>query len=131
MTVGATRFPIRYGRLRWLLIALGLGPSVSGAEIGERDVHVRMGWAFSAEIPRASVTSAKRDKNMRWGVGVHGGRGRWLVNGSTTGIVTLTIDPPVRARLIVVSVRLRTLHVSMVDPDAFAAALRAPWRAGA
>ncbi len=58
---------------------------------------------------------------MGWGV--HGWRGRWLVNGSSHGIVVLGIDPPARARTLGLPVRLRELAVSLEDPVGFAAAL--------
>ena len=54
--------------------------------------------------------------------GAHGWRGRWLVNGSSKGIVELTIDPRVRAYVMGVPVKLRTLWVSVTDPDALIAA---------
>jgi hypothetical protein len=84
-----------------------------------------MGWAFSSVIPRSAVTGARRSADMWWGIGVHGWRHRWLVNGSVHGIVTIEIDPPTRARVIGVRVRLQTLHVSLDDPDGFLAALSA------
>ena len=64
----------------------------------------------------------RRDVDMRWGVGVHGWAGRWLVNGATTGIVTLTVDPAARGRMLGVPVKLRVLHLSLQDPDGFVAA---------
>jgi hypothetical protein len=53
---------------------------------------------------------------------VHGFRGRWLVNGSSKGVVELTIDPPVKAKIVGVSTTLRTLLVSVTDPEALIAA---------
>jgi hypothetical protein len=53
---------------------------------------------------------------------VHGFRGRWLVNGSSKGVVELTIDPPVQAKIVGVSTTLRTLLVSVTDPEALIAA---------
>ncbi|MDY7103607.1 MAG: hypothetical protein S0880_20700 [Actinomycetota bacterium] len=119
----ATRFELRYGWFRWLLSILGTGPRWSGVDIDRRGVKVTMGWAFRTRIPLASVTSVERDRDMRWGIGVHGWRGRWLVNGSVKGIVTIGIEPPARARVIGFPVRLRTLHVSVTDPGALVAAL--------
>ncbi len=48
--------------------------------------------------------------------------GRWLVNGSSKGVVELTIDPPVQAKVVGVPTTLRTLLVSVTDPDALIAA---------
>jgi hypothetical protein len=50
--------------------------------------------------------------------GAHGWRGRWLVNGSSKGIVELTIDPPTRAYVMGVPVTLKTLWVSVTEPEA-------------
>jgi hypothetical protein len=123
MIAGPARFPIRFGIFRWLLSLIGAGPRASYAELSGEVLRVRMGWTFRARIPIGSVTRAHRDGTMRWGVGVHGWRGRWLVNGSTKGIATVEIDPPVRAFVCGFPVRLRRLHVSLDDPDGFVAAL--------
>jgi hypothetical protein len=65
-----------------------------------------------------------RRSGNRWnGIGVHGWGGWWLVNGSVAGIVRIEIDPPARARVLGVPVRLRILEVSMQDPEALVAAL--------
>jgi len=50
------------------------------------------------------------------------GGGRWLVNGSGKGLVALTIEPPVEAKVWIKSVTLRSLWVSVTDPDALVAA---------
>ncbi len=121
----STSFPIRYGRLRWLLVVLALGPSFSGVTLADDEVAVRLGWGFRARFPRSDVAGARRDRDMRGGIGAHGWRGRWLVNGAVSGIVTLEIAPTARAWVLGFPVRLRTLHVSLEDPDAFLAALDA------
>ena len=51
-----------------------------------------------AEIPRDHIASFSPGRGMVLGWGVHGWRGRWLVNGSSKGLVRLEIDPAVRAR---------------------------------
>jgi hypothetical protein len=45
-----------------------------------------------------------------------------LVNGSRKGLVTLTIDPPAQAKVPTRSVALRSLVLSVTDPDALIAA---------
>ena len=117
------RFPIRFGVLRWLLVVLGTGPRFSHVDVDFDTVRATMGWAFRSTIPRPSIVKAYKDRNMWGGIGVHGWRGRWLVNGSVSGIVTMEIDPPARGWVIGVPVRLRKLHVSLEDPDAFLAEL--------
>ncbi len=106
---------------RWFLplaTPLGLGPKRSGVSIHDDTLHVAMGWGFSADIPLASVRDARLSHGRVFAVGVHGGwRGRWLVNGSSQGIVELTLDPPVRATAMGVSTTLRVLMVSVTDPS--------------
>lgn len=113
------RFGFRFGVWRSVLTVLGMGPARSRIDIGDETVDVRMGWAFRAGIPRSSITAVRRDRDKWWGVGVHGGRGRWLVNGSVHSIVAVDVDPPARARVVGVPVTLRTLYLSVDDPDAF------------
>lgn len=120
------RFDLLYSHgFGWLLRLLFLGPRWSGVDVGPDQIGVRMGWAFRSWIPTASVRSIHRDENTRWwwGIGVHGWRGRWLVNGTVNGIVTLEIGPPAPARVVGFPVELRILHVSLEEPDALVAAL--------
>jgi hypothetical protein len=117
-------FPLLYGALRRLMSVLGLGPSLSGVTLDDEEMHVRMGWAFRARVPRAAITGARPVSGMVGGIGVHGWRGRWLVNGSIKGIVGIDIDPPVRAHAIGIPVHLHYLALSLEDPDAFLAALK-------
>jgi hypothetical protein len=118
-------FSILYGSWKPLLVAGGLGPRFSGVEIGDGELRVRMGWAFRSRIPLPSVTGARTMTGMVGGVGVHGWRGRWLVNGSMKGIVGIDIEPEARAVAIGIPVRLHYLSLSLEDPDGFLAALGA------
>jgi hypothetical protein len=77
-----------------------------------------MSVGFSTQIPLSSVTNAAPYHGMVTGWGAHGWRGRWLVNGSSKGIVELTVDPPARAYVLGFPIKLRTLRVSVTDPDA-------------
>lgn len=115
---------IRYERwFRPISVPFGLGPKQSSIEVDGDTLTVKMGWGFRAAIPLSSVRSAKRYNGAVLGWGVHGGwRGGWLVNGSSKGIVELTIDPPADARVSGIPVRLRTLQVSVTDPDELIAA---------
>jgi hypothetical protein len=60
---------------------------------------------------------------MVGGIGVHGWAGRWLVNGSTKGVVAIDIDPPARGYVMGFPVRLRQLAVGLADPEGFLAAI--------
>jgi hypothetical protein len=110
---------------RWYLplaVAVGLGPERSEIRLAGDSLHVKMGWAFDAHIPLASISTAEAKDERVFTWGVHYSRGRWLVNGSGKGLVALTIEPPVEAKVIVKTVRLRELWVSVTDPDALIAA---------
>ena len=89
-----------------------------------------MGWAFRARLPRASVLSAERWPGRTPSRGVHGFNGRWLVNGSGKGLVSIRLDPPQRAFAVGFPIRLRELIVSVDDPPAVLAALREGAAAG-
>ena len=124
MNLVARRFPIRFATFTAVLMApLGMGPRSSYVEITDDELHVRMGWAFQAHVPRASIGTVGRRGYVWWAYGVHGGGGRWIVNGSGHNIVTIRIEPPVRARVLGVPVRLRELWISLKAPDVFRAAI--------
>jgi hypothetical protein len=118
-----TRVRIRFGFWKPLLVALGLSPSRSYLDLGRDVVRIRMGCGFSAEIPRTSIRSVRRVGNPAWSIGVHGRGGRWLVNGARGPLVSIGIDPPVRAHTIAIPIRLCELQVSVDDPDALVAAV--------
>lgn len=119
------QFSISYTSFnRKLLKVFGMGPNKSSVAVTETDVRVRMGWGFDGTIPRNLIVSATRaEKPAGKGWGVHGWAGSWVVNGSDEGIVKLTIDPPVHARMIIFAVKLRELYVSLDDPEGFLAAI--------
>jgi hypothetical protein len=55
---------------------------------------------------------------------VHGFRGRWLVNGSGRGILSIQLTPAQRAYVMGVPIRLRELLVSVTDLPGVDAALK-------
>lgn len=119
------RFPIRFTGANKAMAALGLRPSNSDVVVGATDVTIRMGWAFSATIPRSAITSATADEDRVLGWGVHGWRGKWLVNGSSSRIVRIDVDPATSGSVIVVPVKVRSVRVSVDDPSGLIAALDA------
>jgi len=117
------RFPILFTGANAAMAVVGITRSGSYVEVADAEVHVRLGWSFHATIPRSSVRSAVPDHDKVWGWGAHGWRGRWLVNGSSSGLVRIEIEPAPRARVFGIPVRLETLRVSVEDPDGLIAAL--------
>jgi hypothetical protein len=124
------RFALRYGGgMRAFASLTALGPRWSSVDLSADALQVRMGWGFQARIPRRSITQARRlgqPRDIWYAVGIHTLGGRWIVNGSLHGVVTLAIEPPVRARALGLPIRLRWLAMSLRDPDGFLAALGAP-----
>jgi len=102
---------------------LGLGPRFSSIEVTDDTVKVRLGWAFRASIPRRSVTGVALGSGRPFSRGAHGWGGRWLVNGSSHGLVVLTVEPAARAWVTAVPARVRQLTVSVVAPSELIEAL--------
>lgn len=120
------RFEIRYDRwCGWMLGALGMGRRFSGVHLDADSVTVRMGWAFRLTVPRSSLVDVAPDDERVWGWGVHGWSSRWLVNGSSAGLVRLQLEPAAKARIIGVPWHVDTVRVSVDDRDALLTALRA------
>jgi hypothetical protein len=111
------RFPIRFDR--WyagLSSVLLLPPRDAYVDVGD-EIVVRMGWAFRASFPRAFVVRASLHPGTVISPGVHGLSGRWLVNGSSGGLVSLELAPEQRGRVMGVPVKLRELMVSVEQPE--------------
>ena len=115
--VSSRRFPLRYGVFRPLLWVLGAGSGASGVTIEGERLRARMGWMFRADVPLASVAGASPHSGIVGGIGVHGWRGVWLVNGAIRGVVRIVLDPPDRARVLGVRVKLKELQVSVESPE--------------
>jgi RimJ/RimL family protein N-acetyltransferase len=113
-----TRFPIRFTGLNRAMALLGLGPRRSWVEVDEQMLRVRMGWGFHLDVALAAVRDARLDDRPVWSWGVHGWRGRWLVNGSSSGIVRVDLEPPGHARTMGIPISVRELRVSVEDPAA-------------
>ena len=126
MSTGSSqRFPIRFdGWYRVLSTALFLRPSRSYVVVDGDNIEVRMGWAFRARFPRAAIVSAAEAHVSLRSRGVHGFAGRWLVNGSSQGLLLIALAPSQRGYVLGFPVRLQHLMVSVADPAALATALR-------
>ncbi|EXJ13930.1 hypothetical protein [Imhoffiella purpurea] len=118
------RFEIRFDSWYEILSRLLLlPPSASYVEVTEDRVEVRMGWAFGSRFPRTAIARVNPLRTRTLSRGVHGLAGRWLVNGSDRGILSLGLQPAQRGHVMGVPVRLRELMVSVEDPDGLTAAL--------
>lgn len=131
-----TWFPISYrdvGFGGWLdRRHYGRGPDRAGVTVEADLLRIRALGDFRLDIPRASVRSVARSEfNARGWRGMHEvGRGRWLVNGTDTGLVELVLDPPQRlARTLgtgwFTKRRVNSVIVSLADPDGFIATVQA------
>jgi hypothetical protein len=126
-TEARRHFDIDYSRGNRVLMGLiGVGPRFSGVVIDDEEISVRLGWGFYSDIAIADIQRVGTSERPFFAWGAHGWRGRWLVNGSSKGIVALEIDPPARGWAIGFPLRLRVLYVSLADPDAFITALTTP-----
>jgi hypothetical protein len=121
---GTYRIPISFESwYEWLSSALGLTPSRSYVALGPDEVEVRMGWAFRSRFPRSAIATVAALDLRPLSRGVHGFGGRWLVNGSGRGILSIKLTPDQRAFVMGVPIRLRELMVSVGEPSSVAAAL--------
>ncbi len=110
------------------LLAGGRGRS--GVKVGPDQIGVQMG-SFKLTVPRACIRSVSRSQADVGGTrGMHHRSGRWLVNGSADGLVELTIEPPIYTERkpsgMFTRWKVRSLTLSLADPDGFIAALQPP-----
>jgi hypothetical protein len=118
------RFPIRFDTWYGILSrALLLPPSRCYVEVDGEDVHVQMGWAFRSDFQKTAIASVAETHQHPISRGVHGFAGRWLVNGSGRGMLTMNLTPPQRGYVTGFPVRLKQLMVSVIEPSALVAAL--------
>jgi hypothetical protein len=119
------RFLIRFDEWYGILSsALFLAPSKCYVEVDDEQVRVQMGWAFRSRFPKSAVVAVAETNKNPLSRGVHGFAGRWLVNGSGQGILTIDLTPSQRGYVMGFPVRLRQLMVSVSDPAVLAAILR-------
>jgi hypothetical protein len=121
--VPTTRFDFAYNRWEPFFGAMGLGPRHTRVDVDDQTITVRLGWAFRSKFPRSAVAAVEPDTGRIGGWGAHGWRNVWLVNTSSRGMVSVTLDPPARARTLGFPLRVKRLRLSLADPKAFIAAL--------
>jgi hypothetical protein len=105
--------------MRPLLSVLGLGPRFSRIEVNDDVVQVQFGWGFRADVPISSISNLRPEPGRVGGIGIHGWRGTWLVNGSALGLVGFDVEPAGSAHVLGAVVRLRHLRMSLEDPGGF------------
>lgn len=118
-------FRIRHsGWVRPLLVLFTATESRSTVRIGAMGLHARYGW-YQLDIPYDAITAVQRAK-WPWYAGIG-----WRTNfrsviglvGSYDGVVEVTVDPPVRTRLLGVGFGVQRFYVSLEEPDRFVRAL--------
>ncbi len=112
------RFAIRFTGANRAMAVFGIDPDRCRVEVDEGQLHVHLGWAFRLRAPLADIRAVEADDAPVRGWGAHGWRGTWLVNGSSSGLVRITFDPPAHAHTAGVPVTVHVLRVSVDDPDA-------------
>ena len=124
-TTPTTHLAMRYSPFAGAVLKLmGLGPARSGVWVDQDSVRVALGWGFRSTFLRATVREVgPATQTFLDGWGAHGWRGRWIVNGSSHGLVRLELDPAAQGRVMGVPIRLTQLRVSLTDPAALAALL--------
>jgi hypothetical protein len=123
-TTPVIHMPISFdGWYRVLSSVIGLLPSHAYVDVQGDQVQVRMGWAFWSRFPCSAVESVSELGRRPVSRGVHGFAGRWLVNGSGRGVVSLELSPRQRAYVLGFPVRLKQLMVSVAEPSALASAV--------
>jgi hypothetical protein len=125
--VPTAEFSFSWNRfMRILMYVLFAGPRHSTIRVDHDSVRVTMGvrgWAFTANVPLLSIADATEVAGPVWAWGAHGWRGRWLVNGSSRGLVRLTIMPKAHGRCAVFPLRVGELTLSLADPAGFVRAV--------
>jgi hypothetical protein len=107
------------------MVLLGIVPEHCRVEVDASELRVRMAWAFRLDVPRMSVRSVALDDRRAWGWGAHGWRGTWLVNGSSSGLVRIELDPAGHGRVAGFPAHVRVLLVAVEAPEALVEALTA------
>jgi hypothetical protein len=120
-----TRHAIRYTPTKGLMLRVfGALQRWAYVDVRGDTVRVRMSYGFSTRFSRRDIAHVSHEKPVWVTAGVHGWRGRWLVNGASRPIVSIKLHEPVRARVLGVAVRLREVQVSVEDANALIAELR-------
>ena len=119
----AQRFPIRFTDAKRTISAMGIQLDACAVELDGDRLRVDYGWAFRMDTPVSGIRHAERDRRRPRKLGVHGWWGRWVVNGSFDRIVRIELEPPARARMGPIPLKVRELKISIEDPDGFLAAL--------
>ena len=117
-------FAFRYDTFSFYLLgALACGPRRSAVDVTAEEVEVRLGWAFRTRFPRSSILSVITSQRRYLSRGAHGAAHRWLVNGSTNGLVEIGLEPRAPASVAGFPVSVALLIVSVEDPEGLIAAL--------
>ncbi len=110
-----TRIPIRYSKVWSWLFAIFLMPRrFSYIEIDGGTVRIRMSVVFRTRFTRGDISGISPHRPVV-SIGVHGWRGRWIVNGAHRPIARIALALPVKARVLGIKVRVREILVSVDD----------------
>jgi hypothetical protein len=121
------RFAIRRSPV-WKPLLVPLGGTAAGSfvDVTPERVRVRFGFLFDAEFPQAAIATASPFDYPWYGsVGWRTDFGGTLgLIGAHEGVVQLTLRTPQTMKLGPFPLKIKTLRVSLEEPDAFLAAVR-------
>lgn len=123
-------FAFSYGIMRPLLSMMGLGPAMTHVTFREHLLEIRFSYAFRVDVPYSAIYNARPEPGMVSGIGVHGWRGSWLVNGSFKGLVGFDVDQKLNTRLLGFPVTTLHIRMSLAEPQRFLDRLRGEVRLG-
>lgn len=122
-------FAMRYGGVyRHLATVFGVGPKQTTIQVIDDMLHVRHGRKFCIDVSLKDIKSARLFPDRPLGWGIHQFKDGWLIRGSRDGIVELTFGRPIKPTRTPLGGGwfdgpVRSLYVSLVEPDAFIALL--------
>jgi hypothetical protein len=122
------RYPIRVDSVwRPLLTLFGVAAERAYVDVEPDRVRFRFGWPFDQAVPRDAIAGVARvEWPWYWGIGWRvGPLNRVGLIGSRRGVVEVRLREPHRVVLTVFPWRVRRIAVSVQDPEALVAALKA------
>jgi hypothetical protein len=124
IVAGSVTFPIACDRSGRAMAIVGAMPSRWRVTITDDAFEVDAQWWFRMTAPRSAIASVTVEPARTISRGVHGWRGRWLVNGAGRPLVIVRFDVVQRGHSMAIPITVRELTLSISEPESFVAELR-------